>query len=75
MKHLKVENHVNLVRDQTTKAILNTDTDSYNEYIILRNLKKEKNQKVETIESELENLKKDINEIKDLLKELGNGSK
>lgn len=65
---IKVEGHTDLYRDETTGAIVNCDTNSYNQYIRMRNEKqKQKN--------EIEQMKKDINEIKSLLQELVNGSR
>jgi len=65
---IPVEGHSNLYRDENTGAILNFDSISYNQYInSVNNRDKQK--------KELEQMKNDINEIKDLLKELLNGSK
>ena len=50
MNYAKVEGHVNLVRDQRTKAILNTDMNEYNNYIALRNSKQSSNDKIKNIE-------------------------
>ena len=75
MNYAKVEGHVNLVRDQQTKAILNTDMNEYNNYIALRNSKQNDNNKIKNIEGEIENVKNDLSEIKSLLKEFINGSK
>jgi len=61
------EGHKNLYRDEKTGAILNTDNIEYNNYIRMRDEKlKQKN--------EIDNLKKELSEIKTLLKELLNGS-
>ena len=75
MNYAKVEGHVNLVRDQQTKAILNTDMNEYNNYIALRNSKQNDNNKIKNIEGEIENVKNDLSGIKSLLKEFINGSK
>jgi uncharacterized FlaG/YvyC family protein len=70
MEYVKVKDHVNLLRDPKTNTIVNTDTSSYNEYITRRNAKKEEDQKSQSIEDDLANLKGEINEIKDLLHQL-----
>ena len=70
MEYVKVKDHVNLLRDPKTNTIVNTDTSSYNEYIARRNAKKEEDQKSQSIEDDLANLKGEINEIKDLLHQL-----
>ena len=48
---------------------------SYDQYIASRKAKSEKNQKVQTMEEDLANVKSELNEIKSLLKELINGPK
>jgi len=68
MKLVKVEGHPDLYRDMDTGAIINKDTDGYQQY--LSNSYNRKNSK-----KEIEQLKSDVNEIKSLLKELINGSK
>jgi uncharacterized alpha/beta hydrolase family protein len=75
MNYAKVEGHVNLVRDQKTKAILNTDMNEYNNYIALRNSKQNDSNKIKNIEGEMETVKNELGEIKSLLKELINGSR
>ena len=75
MDYAKVEGHVNLVRDQSTKAILNTDMTEYNNYINLRDSKKSDYEKIKTIEEEVNDIKNDLSEIKNLLRDLINGSK
>lgn len=57
MKLYKVENHPDLVRDMNSKAILNTN------YIALQEYKKKKQ-----MADELETLKSDVSEMKELLK-------
>lgn len=57
MKLYKVENHPDLVRDMNSKAILNTN------YIALQEYKKKKQ-----MTDELETLKSDVSEMKELLK-------
>jgi hypothetical protein len=47
----------------------------YQEYIARKNAKGEKNQKIQNLESDIANIKGDIDEIKFLLKELLNGSR
>tara|TARA_E500000305_G_C4023553_1_gene240369 strand:+ start:3014 stop:3235 length:222 start_codon:yes stop_codon:yes gene_type:complete len=73
MGYLDVEGHVNLVRDEQSGAILNTDNSQYNQYMSLRNSKARKDNKIDAMESDLARLKDDINEIKSLLGKLVNG--
>jgi hypothetical protein len=73
MGYIDVEGHVNLVRDEESGAILNTDNSQYNQYMALRNSKARKDNKIDAMESDLARLKDDINEIKSLLGKLVNG--
>jgi len=64
---IRVEGQKNLYRDNSG-AIVNTDTDQYNQYVRLR--EKRKLEKKEIVE-----IKQEIEELKSLLKEvLKNGS-
>ena len=65
---IPVEGHTNLYRDRETGAIVNTDTSGYSHYMRMK-------QRRQTEREELDILKKDIEEIKSLLKEITNGSK
>jgi len=60
---IKVEGHSNLYRDENTGAIINCDTAGYNQYVnslVQKDLRKK----------ELDDMRKDIDEIKTLLREL-----
>lgn len=59
---IPVKGHPNLYRDETSGAIINCDSKSYNQYVLAS--KKNKMQ-----EQEIEQIKKDIDEIKSLIKE------
>ena len=73
MKHTNVEGHADLVRDNSTGAILNNDTSQYNQYLSLRAKRKKGGERIDNMENDLKSLKDDINEIKTLLKALSNG--
>ena len=75
MTYLKVEGYSNLVRDQKTNSIVNTNMNEYQEYVSRRNNKNEEEQKIQNLEQDLANMKDDINEIKSLLRNLVNGSR
>lgn len=75
MKYLKVDGHQGLARDIDTKAIVNFDIDGYQNYIKVREIKKREEQRVSNLENQIDTLKGDLNEIKNLLKELVNGPK
>ena len=63
---IKVEGHSHLYRDETSGAIINCDDSGYDQYV--KSLNYRKNQK-----EELNNMKKELDEIKSLLKILVEG--
>ena len=73
MKHTNVEGHADLVRDNSTGAILNNDTSQYNQYLSLRAKRQQGSNRIDNMENDLKSLKDDINEIKSLLRALSNG--
>jgi len=75
MDYHGVEGHSDLLRDPDTDSIVNIDSIGYQKYIARRKSRDKKNQKVQNIEQEVASMKGDIDEIKNLLKELLNGSK
>ncbi len=74
MRYSKVEGHTNLIRDERTKAILNTNTNDYENYIKTRQIKKSENEKITNLQNEVNEIKDSLNEIKNLLRNLTNGS-
>ena len=72
--YIKVSGHSDLVRDPETNSIINRNKSEYDEYMMRKNLKSEENQKIQTIENEVANMKDDISEIKGLLRRLVNES-
>jgi hypothetical protein len=74
MDSIKVSGHDNLVRDPKTNSIINTNMSEYNEYISRRDFKLKENQKVQNLESDVANMKEDLDEIKFLLRRLINES-
>jgi len=73
MKHTNVEGHADLIRDNSTGAILNNDTSQYNQYLSQRAKRKQGTERIDNMETDLKDLKDDINEIKTLLRALSNG--
>lgn len=62
---IRVEGHSNLYRDEISGAIINCDNTSYSQYVnslVQRDMRK----------NELDEMKKDIEEIKSLLKQILN---
>ena len=60
---IPVEGHKNLFRDEKTGAILNNDSLGYARHMSMKN-------KMMKERKELDDMKRDINEIKSLLREL-----
>ena len=75
MDYIKVKGHDHLIRDPKTNSIINTNMSEYNEYISRRDFKLKENEKVNNLESDITNMKGDLDEIKFLLKRLINESK
>ena len=73
MTYLKVEGHGELYRDSTSNSIVNRNTSDYNTYMSQKKMRDNENQKVDSMEQNLADLKNEINEIKSLLKDLVNG--
>jgi len=73
MKHINVEGHSNLVRENNSNAILNTNHSEYDNYIQSRAKRKKGTNRIDNMENDLKSLKDDINEIKSLLRALSNG--
>lgn len=74
-KLIPVEGQKDLYRDVTSNAIVNTNKQDYQSYIARKqNLELEK-KRIENLENELSEMKDNIDEIKNLLRGLVNGSK
>jgi hypothetical protein len=65
---IRVEGHQNLYRDERSGAIVNCDSAAYNQYLNTLSIR-------DFQKRELNEMRRDIDEIKNLLKELLNGSK
>jgi vesicle coat complex subunit len=65
---IPVEGHNNLFRDRNTGAILNNDKSGYVQYVRLKEQKQRER-------NEIDQLKKDIDEIKSLLRQIIDGSR
>jgi hypothetical protein len=64
-KLIRVEGHDGLYRDKETGAIVNCDSSAYNAYIAARNKKRSER-------AEIDEMKKDISDIKSLLSQIAN---
>jgi len=75
MDYIKVKGYDHLIRDPKTNSIINTNMSEYNEYLSRRDSKLKENEKVNNLESDITNMKGDLDEIKFLLRRLINESK
>lgn len=66
-KFLKVEGHDSLVRDTSTKAIINTNMSEYEEYMARKKQVEMKQLEEQTQKQEISNIKSEISEIKQML--------
>lgn len=66
----KVKDYPHLVKDLETKAVINTDQDSYQTYIAERSYREKISKSTNSLEQEINNLKTDIADIKSLLVQL-----
>ena len=71
---IPVEGNNDLVRDNNTNQIINTNESEYQQYITRRQKRRSEKEKTLTVEQDLANLKSELGEIKSLLKELVNGN-
>lgn len=65
---VKVSDNLNLVRDLNTNAILNTNYNDYKNYLKIKQQKENENKRVDKIESDVISIKKDLQDIKELLR-------
>jgi len=69
----KVEGHTHLVRDLKSQAIINTDSSAYGRYMTRKAQQAKKDDEVRDVIREVNVLKNEMREIKDLLIEMKNG--
>ena len=69
----KVEGHAHLVRDLKSQAIINTDSDAYARYMTRKAKQSKKDDEVRDVIRDVNELKNEMREIKNLLIEMKNG--
>ena len=69
-KYLKVKSDVSLVRDTDSNAIVNQNQDEFDKFLKLSQKKYEEKRKFDDMRSDLDSLKKDMDEIKTLLRNI-----
>ena len=73
MSTLKVQGHTHLVRDLKSQAIINTDSDAYARYMARKAKQEKKDDEVRKVIRDVNQIKKEMFEIKDLLKKVIDG--
>ena len=74
MSYLKVEGHRTLVRESQSNAIVNTDKNAYQIYMQRVREVKQSNNDLRNACREINSLKSELKEIKELLIKVTNGS-
>ena len=69
----KVKGHSHLIRDLKSQAIINTDSDAYARYMTRKAKQSKKDDEMRDVVREVNSLKTEMREIKDLLVEIKNG--
>ena len=67
---LKVEGRTHLVRDVNSNAIINTNTSDYQLYMKRVKVREKEADKLRNAVKEINNIKSEIREIKDLIKKI-----
>ena len=70
---LKVEGHAHLVRDLKSQAIINTDSNAYGRYMARKAKQQKKDDQLRDVVRDVNELKNEMREIKNLLVEMKNG--
>ena len=64
MNYSNVKGHTDLVRDNSTRAIISNDSSQYDNYLQRRAQRQQGKDRIDNMENDLKSLKDDINEIK-----------
>ena len=70
---VKVQGHPHLVRDLKSQAIINTDSDAYARYMARKTKQAKQNDEMRAVIRDVNELKSEMREIKNLLIEMKNG--
>ena len=70
MTFAKVKGHAHLVRDLKSQAIINTDSDAYARYMARKAKQSKKDDEMRKVVREVNEIKTEMFEIKDLLKKV-----
>ena len=70
MSKIPVKDHINLYRDGSSTAIVNTDSVGYQAYVANREKLLTDKQRIDNLETTVEEIKGDLTDIKNLLVQL-----
>ena len=70
---IKVQGHTHLVRDLKSQAIINTDSEAYARYMARKAKQQQKDDQLRDVVRDVNELKNEMREIKNLLVEMKNG--
>ena len=70
---IKVQGHTHLVRDLKSQAIINTDSNAYARYKARKAKQQKKDDQLRDVIRDVNELKNEMREIKNLLVEMKNG--
>ena len=69
-EHIPVEGKIGLYRDSDSTAIINRDKKAYLDYMKRKKIAETKNNELDKMKEDLDNVKGELGEIKDLLSTL-----
>ncbi len=67
-KYLKVESHPNLIRNRDSQAIINNNSNEFDQFMKASRKKYNEKKEIETLKSDVNTIKNELDEIKSLLK-------
>ena len=70
MSRIKVEGYTSLVRDVNSNSIVNTNVSEYQTYMKRIKMRNEQGDQIRSAVKEINNLKTELREIKDLIKKV-----
>jgi 2-oxo-4-hydroxy-4-carboxy--5-ureidoimidazoline (OHCU) decarboxylase len=70
MAKIRVEGHESLVRDTVSNAVINSSTSEYNIYMARHRARNKQSDEFRTACKEINSLKAELREIKDLIKKV-----
>jgi hypothetical protein len=72
MTFTKIDGHPDLVRNERTNSIINTNEGEYSKYLYASKNKLQEKTRVENVERELDIIRNEISEVKHLIQKLLN---